>query len=134
MQAAKQSIKDSIRKSERFAERLATLEAEKKAAVAALHKPTTGDGSLALVSAADDKEAKRAITERFAAETERLRYRLEEMYEERRRTELSDYNIFMAVAEDIGYDATGRKTKVNELEAIAVELREFIVAVDEGDA
>ena len=32
----------------------------------------------------------------------------------------------MAIAEDIGYDATGKKTATNELEWISEELTKFI--------
>ena len=34
--------------------------------------------------------------------------------------------IFMAIAEDIGFDATGKPTKVNELDEIGVALADFI--------
>src|ERR1035437_1143905 len=64
-----------------------------------------------------------------------LRYRLAgryEEYEEYRRKALPDYEIFMAIAEDIGYDATGRQTKTNELDAIGQELRRFIKAIEQG--
>ncbi len=43
-----------------------------------------------------------------------------------KQNELPDYPIFMAIAEDIGYDATGKQTQVNELELISTELAEFI--------
>ena len=36
-----------------------------------------------------------------------------------------DYDIFMANAEDVGYDATGRKTDKNDLEEILKEYRKF---------
>ena len=36
-----------------------------------------------------------------------------------------DYDIFMASAEDVGYDATGRKTDKNDLEEILKEYRKF---------
>jgi type I restriction enzyme M protein len=32
----------------------------------------------------------------------------------------------MAIAENIGYDATGKKTPVNELDVIGEELKKFI--------
>jgi len=38
---------------------------------------------------------------------------------------LSNYPIFMAIAEHIGYDATGRKDPINDLDKILVEYREF---------
>jgi hypothetical protein len=39
----------------------------------------------------------------------------------------------MAIAEDIGYDATGRSTKNNELEVVAKELSRFIEAIEGGE-
>lgn len=36
------------------------------------------------------------------------------------------YEIFMAIAEHIGYDATGRPTQLNELDSIAEELTRFL--------
>ncbi|OWP54010.1 type I restriction-modification system, M subunit [Candidatus Micrarchaeum sp.] len=38
---------------------------------------------------------------------------------------LSNYPIFMAIAEHIGYDATGRKDQINDLNAILQEYRKF---------
>ena len=40
----------------------------------------------------------------------------------------------MAIANDIGYDATGKETKVNELEAIGEALRDFIADIEAGRA
>jgi type I restriction enzyme M protein len=45
-----------------------------------------------------------------------------------------DYDIFMAIANDIGYDATGKDTKTNELEPIGAALREFITDIEAGRA
>jgi type I restriction enzyme M protein len=61
------------------------------------------------------------ISEEYTGQLDDLRYRLAEVFEERRRKDLPDYDIFMAIAEEIGYDATGRETKTNELETIATE-------------
>ena len=36
----------------------------------------------------------------------------------------------MAIAEEIGYDATGKKTAVNELEVIGKELERFIKFIE----
>ena len=47
-------------------------------------------------------------------------------YQQAKQKELADYPIFMAIAEEIGYDATGKKTAVNELETIGEELKKFI--------
>ena len=39
----------------------------------------------------------------------------------------------MAIAEDIGYDATGRLTATNELETVAAELARFIGQIETED-
>ena len=62
------------------------------------------------------------ITEEYGSQLDALRLRFAEIYEERRRKGLPDYDILMAMAEDIGYDATGRDTKTNELVQIGEEL------------
>ena len=40
--------------------------------------------------------------------------------------ENANHPIFMAIAERIGYDATGRKDSVNDLKAICDEYRKFV--------
>jgi type I restriction enzyme M protein len=136
MQDTKQSLKDSIRTEEKLAMQLDAIEQEKKAALKVLDERT--DFAKLHVKARKENEAYREsakeISDRFAAQVEELRYRLTEIYEERRRKELPDYDIFMAVAEDIGYNAAGRPTKVNELDSIAAELIRFILAIEEGKA
>jgi hypothetical protein len=42
-----------------------------------------------------------------------------------------DYNIFMAIAEDIGYDATGKETENNDLELISEKLSIFIASLND---
>jgi type I restriction enzyme M protein len=41
--------------------------------------------------------------------------------------------MFMAIAEDIGYDATGRPTAQNELDAVTRELARFLEQLEAGD-
>ena len=53
-------------------------------------------------------------------------------YETAEKSALSDYPIFMAIAEDIGYDATGRPTGKNELPFIGEKLAEFIKGIENG--
>ena len=66
----------------------------------------------------------------FAAEAEKstaeLREELERQYSDKVGELLPDEEIFMAIAEDIGFDATGKPTKVNELDEIGVALADFI--------
>jgi type I restriction enzyme M protein len=61
-----------------------------------------------------------------------LKESLSEQYSEEKQKVLNDYPIFMAIAEDIGYDATGKPTNNNELDFISVELVRFIEVIESG--
>lgn len=78
------------------------------------------------------KEERQQANDEFDEKIEKAREILAENYGERYKKELSDYPIFMAIAEDIGYDATGKETQNNELEDISKELSKFINAIEEG--
>lgn len=125
MRDTKQKLKDSIRAKEKLEEKFDAIERDKKAALKEL-----GDRPEFAALTKDERKKNEAYTN--AAQADEFRYQLTELYEERRRKELPDYPIFMAIAEEIGYDATGRATKTNELEAIAAELARFITAIEEG--
>ena len=71
-------------------------------------------------------EWKKQITEQYRQKIDDLKEQLEERFIDLRKTEIEDYPIFMAIAEQIGYDATGKETPVNELEMIGKELKKFI--------
>ena len=62
----------------------------------------------------------------YANKVDGLKSRLAEAYQQAKQKELPDYPIFMAIAENIGYDATGKKTAINELDVIGEELKKFI--------
>ena len=62
----------------------------------------------------------------YATKVEKLKSTLTEAYQQAKQRELTDYPIFMAIAENIGYDATGKKTAINELDVIGEELKKFI--------
>ena len=61
---------------------------------------------------------------------EALKEILSEQYLAQKQQMLDDYPIFMAIAEDIGYDATGKPTNNNELGFIGQELKRFINHLD----
>ena len=65
----------------------------------------------------------------YAGKVDELKTQLIEEYEQTKRRDLPDYPIFMAIAEEIGYDATGKKTANNELDVIGEELKKFIAAL-----
>ena len=79
------------------------------------------------------KNKKQVITEEYDEQIEFTKETLSDMYLEQYKRILNDYPIFMAIAEDIGYDATGKETKGNELPAISEELVKFIKAIEEGN-
>lgn len=134
MRDTKQKLKDSIRAKEKLEDKLNAIERAKKAEI----KKLNDRPEFTNLSAKERKEIEayanesKEISDCFSTQASELRFELAEIYEERRRKELPDYPILMAIAEDIGYDATGRPTKVNELDAIAEELERFIKAIEEG--
>ena len=65
----------------------------------------------------------------YATKVEELKSTLTEAYQQAKQRELKDYPIFMAIAENIGYDATGKKTTTNELDMIGEELKKFINSI-----
>lgn len=70
-----------------------------------------------------------SMQEEYAAKIDDLKSRLTEQYQQAKQSQLPDYPIFMAIAEEIGYDATGKKTATNELELIGEELKKFIATL-----
>lgn len=69
------------------------------------------------------------LTSKYSDQITALREVLTDQYLTAQQQELPDYPIFMAIAENIGYDATGRPTDNNELIFIAKELKKFIAAL-----
>jgi len=135
MRNTKQALKDSILAKEKLEQHLDDIDRGKKAALKALaERPEFAKLDAKLLKSNETYViAAKEISEDYAAQADELRYRLTEIYEKRRRKDLPDYDIFMAIAEDIGYDAVGRPTKVNELDVITGELIRFIVAIEESE-
>ncbi len=79
------------------------------------------------------KEWRQAVNAEYKEKIDALKEALSEQYTEKKKKILDDYPIFMAIAEDIGYDATGKKTKINELDYIGTELARFIEAIEKGE-
>jgi type I restriction enzyme M protein len=95
---------------------------------------TTGEIDLKKLKKTDEyKTWKTETSNDFRQEINDLKEQLEDVYLETKQNELPDYPIFMAIAEDIGYDATGRDTGTNELEIIGEELSRFIVHITKNE-
>ncbi len=80
----------------------------------------------------DYKTRRQEVADRYNEQIEAVKEALNDEYLETVREKAANYPIFMAIAEEIGYDATGRETKRNELTEIGAQLKEFIAAVVEG--
>ena len=76
---------------------------------------------------------KKELSEKYTNQINNLKDDLEELYIKEKQSKLEDYSIFMAIAEDIGFDATGRNTGNNELEVIEKELARFIQSVIDNE-
>ena len=70
-------------------------------------------------------EEKKEIQDELSEKVNNLKEELQDAFLKEKQKKLKDYPIFMAIAEEIGYDATGKKTAVNELEIIGIELKRF---------
>lgn len=78
------------------------------------------------------KDEKQAVIDGFDERIEKVKELLTESYEEQYKKSLINYPILMAIAEDIGFDATGKETGNNELIEISKELSKFIEAIENG--
>lgn len=131
----KQNSKHNLLSSYQYKERVTQLEKEKKQAISALEKqfkekhPSLDKKGLAPLMAEEKKE----IQEEFYMKINNLKEELQDAFLTEKQKKLKDYPIFMAIAEEIGYDATGKKTAVNELEVIGEELERFIKAINNGE-
>ena len=74
-----------------------------------------------------------ATNDDFSERIANLREALEDDFLTKVKAAVENYPIFMAIAENIGYDATGRSTATNELETVASELARFIECIEQGD-
>ncbi len=79
------------------------------------------------------KDWKSSITAEYGEQIEQIKENLEFDFREKFSKSNVNYPIFMAIAENIGYDATARKIKgETDLDTIAVELSEFINSIENG--
>lgn len=128
---AKKALQREIATKGHLAERLAEIERTKKAAIATLDKKE----EFAALSPKERKAdpAYKAAAAQISADAEKasdeIREELASQYASRIVDAAPDEDVFMAIAEDIGFDATGKQTKVNELEDIGKKLAEFIADV-----
>ena len=135
LRAGKESLQRKIAENGKLVERLAEIDKVRKAELAKLDKRT----EFAALKPKERKEIPeyKAAVDQIAAVAEKavteLRDKLDSEYKSAAAEAFPDEDIFMAIADDIGFDATGKPTKVNELDEIGVALAKFInAAAEEG--
>lgn len=124
----KASLQRTIAENGRLNDRLSEIEATRKNAL----KVLDASGEFAELSSKERKKntAYNCEVDKIAVQAEKakatLRDELSELFDRKMQSEIPDEEVFMAIAEDIGFDAAGKPTKVNELEEIGERLAEFI--------
>jgi type I restriction-modification system DNA methylase subunit len=142
----KTALQDTLKKSVNFEkeyERIENLRGLHIRTMKGFNNPDNLKGK-ALTDTPAYKEWKAGITAMYREQIDALKEKLEEQYAAKQASLVDDYPIFMAIAEDIGYDATGKPLRPNnddtqqrdigELRVIGVELARFIQAIERGEA
>jgi len=129
----KNILKETLKKDSSYIATIEKWEKEKATAIKKLEadakalNPKANKKEITEIIQAD----KTAIQTAFTDKVNLLKEELIEKYFLAKQNTLHDYPIFMAIAEDIGYDATGRNTNNNELVEIGKELSKFIAHINE---
>lgn len=124
----KNQLKEQIKTDNKFLKTVEQWEKEKNDAIKELEKKSKEQNSKASKKEIGEniKEDKTKLQQTFTDKVNLLKEELTEKYFTAKQSTFDDYPIFMAIAEDIGYDATGRNTNNNELIEIGNELAKFI--------
>jgi type I restriction-modification system DNA methylase subunit len=134
IQQAKLTLQDQIKQGNDYLKLLDKIENNKKRHLKELRGFDNAQNlsGKALTDSELYKEWKKSVTAEYNDQIEALKESLSDQYAEEKQKVIQDYPIFMAIAEDIGYDATGKPTNNNELDFIGEELARFIESIESG--
>ena len=134
IQQAKLALQDQIKQGNDYLKLLDKIENNKKRHLKELRGFDNAQNlsGKALTDSELYKEWKKSVTAEYNDQIEALKESLSDKYGEEKQKVIEDYPIFMAIAEDIGYDATGKPTNNNELDFIGRELARFIESIESG--
>ncbi len=135
LQNHKTKLHDDIKDKHKYLEQLAEIEQTKKQHIKNLNgfDNPAGLTGKALSQDPSYREWKACVNAQYREQIDLLKENLSEQYTQQQKAKtIDDYPIFMAIAEDIGYDATGKDTGNNELDFIAEKLSEFIEGIEKG--
>lgn len=135
IQEQKLNLQDDLKSKINYFDLLKQLEKEKKEKIKNLDGFENVEGleGKALQNSDLFKEWKTEVNNEFRERIDEIKANLLDEYLSSKQDSLPDYAIFMAIAEDIGYDATGKETNHNELDFIGEELKRFIEAIERGE-
>lgn len=131
----KTKLKEKIKSENKYLLTIEQFEGQKNEAIKQLEKTAKEQNPNASKKEIGEliKDKKSELQQAFTDKVNLLKEELTEKYFAEKSNTLDDYPIFMAIAEDIGYDATGRPTNNNELIEIGKELSKFIVHVEKTE-
>ncbi|MCB1584502.1 MAG: restriction endonuclease subunit M [Xanthomonadales bacterium] len=135
-QTLKTDLQEQIKQENNYLKEVERIEQEKKDTIKnhTGFENTTGETDKKSIQATEIfKEWKKEISDQYNQQINDFKEDLTDQYTALKQQQISDYQIFMAIAEDIGYDATGRATGNNELEYISQELTRFINHIDKSE-
>ncbi len=125
----KKELQEQIKKDAKYLKQVAAIEKEKKQVIkdhTGFENNTGKSDKKEIEKTQEFKDWKKEISDQYSQKNSDLKEELADQYIEEKQAKLDDYPIFMAIADDIGYDATGKPTGNNELELIEKELTRFV--------
>ena len=136
IQEKKIELQDNIKENNAYLEQLRQIDRQKKQHLKELKGFDNSEGleGKDLTQSDSYKEWRKEVNAEYKEKIDSLKETLNEQYLEEKQQILDNYLIFMAIAEDIGYDGKGKPTPNNELDDIGKELARFIKAIEEEEA
>jgi len=131
----KDNLKEKVKTNNNYIEAIEKWDSEKKEAIRKIESEAKKKNPKFSKKEITEliKDDKSKIQNQYKDKVNFFKEELTEKYFTAKQTALDDYPIFMAIAEDIGYDATGRETQNNELIEIGKELSKFINHINETE-
>ena len=111
LQALKETIQNSIKAEFDYLNTIAQWEKEKKTKIDKMDGFTNPNGLVTIkeIKASEEyKTWKTEVSQEYSDKITELQEEMTVRYQEERAKQLPDYPIFMAIADNIGYDATGK--------------------------
>lgn len=133
LQGQKRAIEERLRTQYKYIETYKQWEREKKDAQNKKIVELKGKHRLSVTEIKklpEYKDWNADLTKHYADLLEELQDQLRADYQDTKQKELPDYPILMAIADEIGYDATGRLIEQNDLKGIGEKLQKFINSIN----